>query len=114
MKSAKHPKLIAALLLSAPLAGCGHTVIQSGVPHCERLIPQQMLKPVEGAPLPEVETWPDGHEKAQPWQEGFVTEAGQLDKANDRPQAVDHIYRTCLEMHREAERRARPRFLGIF
>lgn len=84
------------------------------MPHCERLVPQTLIDPVPGVALPEPVTHPDGHQDALPWQEGFIGQTGQLDKANERPPAVDHIYRECLAMHREAEERARPKFLGIF
>lgn len=84
------------------------------MPHCERLIPSMLTLPVEHWPVPDAKKLPDGHDDAQPWQEGFVGEGGQLDKANDRAPAVDHIYRTCLDMHREALKAARPKFLGIF
>lgn len=72
-----------------------------------------LLEAVPAAELPEARQLPDGHDDAQPWQVGFVEQTGQLEKANERAPAVNHIYRSCLEMHREALRRSR-RFLGIF
>jgi hypothetical protein len=95
MKSAKPSLAIATLLLCAPLAGCVSTSIANDVPHCERLIPQTLLTPVPAADIPEGRQLPDGHDDAQPWQIGFIAASGQLEKANERPPAVDHIYRTC-------------------
>lgn len=115
MKSATLLKLSAAMLLGGPLAGCAHISTTADVPHCERLIPPGLVGAVEAVTLPESTYFPDGHEDAEPWREGFVGQTGQLDKANERPAAVDHIYRTCLDMHREALRQAtRRRFLGVF
>lgn len=107
MKSAMRRRLIAASLLCAPLAGCTHTAILNDVPSCERLIPSHLLQPVSGVPLPEPRAHADGHQDALPWQEAFLGQTGQLDKANERAPAVDHIYRECLAMHREALKRVR-------
>lgn len=117
MKSAPLPLLLATSLLSAPLAGCGgaRPVLTNAVPHCEKLVPAILLQPVEHAPVPEAKQLPDGHDDAQPWQEGFLIEGGQLDKANVRAPAVDQIYRGCLALFRDATDKAmRRRFLGIF
>jgi len=116
MKSAPPLLLLATSLLSAPLAGCaGRAVLTNDVPHCEKLIPASLLQPVDHAPVPEAKQFADGHDDAQPWQEGFLIEGGQLDKANDRAPAVNQIYRGCLDLFRDATDRAiRKRFLGIF
>ncbi|WP_037500377.1 hypothetical protein [Sphingomonas jaspsi] len=42
-----------------------------------------------------------GHQDALPWREGFVGQTGPLDKANDRGDGINHIYRICLQFHRE-------------
>lgn len=102
MRSEQLLKASAVLLLSTPLASCVSTQIANDVPDCARLIPANLLQPVEGVELPEARNLPDGHEDAQPWQEGFLGQSVQLEKANERPPAVDHIYRTCLALHREA------------
>lgn len=80
------------------------------MPHCERLVPPTLLQPVKGAELPETRQLADGHDDAQPWQIGFVEQTGQLEQANERPTAVDHIYRNCLENHREALKKAKRGF----
>jgi hypothetical protein len=82
------------------------------VPRCEELIPSALLEAVPSADLPEARQLPDGHDDAQPWQVGYVEQTGQLEKANERPPAVDHIYRTCLRLHREALERSQRGFFG--
>lgn len=82
------------------------------MPDCPKLIPQSLLDPVEGVELPEARQLPDGHDDAQPWQEGFIGQTGQLEKANENPKAVDHIYRECLAMHRQALKRSQRGFLA--
>jgi len=58
---------------------------------------------------------PDGHDDARPWQEGFVGQTGQLEKANDRTGDTYHIVSTCEQMQEDALRAAtRKRLLGIF
>jgi hypothetical protein len=115
MRSLPSLRAIATLPLFALLAGCGHIAVTGGVPNCQRLIPPSLLAAVPSAPLPEARQLPDGHDDAQPWQVGFIEQTGQLEKANERAPAVDHIYRNCLELHREALRRdTRRSFLGIF
>ena len=59
-----------------------------------------LLEATPPADLPESAKLTDGHDDARPWQKGFVEQTGQLEKANERPPAIDHIYRTCLEEHR--------------
>lgn len=97
------------------LSACSTIGVTGGVPDCGRLIPPSLLAAVPSAPLPEAQQLPDGHDDAQPWQVGFLEQTGQLEKANERPAAVDHIYRSCLELHRDALRQdTRRRILGIF
>lgn len=115
MRSFRSLRATATLPLFVLLAGCGHIAVTGGVPRCERLIPPSLLAETPSAPLPEARQLPDGHDDAQPWQVGFIEQTGQLEKANERAPAVDHIYRGCLTLHREAlERDTRRRFLGIF
>jgi hypothetical protein len=54
----------------------------------------------------------DGHDDARPWQKGFVGQTGQLEIANGQKAAVDHIYRTCLTIHREELKKATRGFFG--
>lgn len=112
MLSVPHLKLSVALALSMPLAACAHIGIQNDVPGCERLIPESLRQRVEATDLPEPAQHADGHQDALPWQEGFVGQTGQLDKANDRGDGIDHIYRTCIEMHREALAKSKRGFFG--
>lgn len=102
----------AAMLLAMPSAGCVSTAIANDVPGCERLVPASLLKPVEGTPLPDERKLADGHDDPRPWQEAFLGQSVQLEKANERAPAVDHIYRECLSMHREALRRSKRGFFG--
>src|SRR4051812_13926788 len=94
-------KIFPILFLSS-CAMFGSAPVYGDIPQCERLIPQSLKGSVEGVPIPNAEFYSDGHEKAQPWEEAFLGQSGQLDKANERPAAVDHIYSECLAMHREA------------
>lgn len=93
------------------LAGCatfGSAPVYGTIPECELLIPPQLKADVPGVPIPD-------SEEAEAWMQAFVGQTGQLDKANERPDAIDHIYRTCLQMHRKAlEKAKRGKFLGIF
>ena len=52
-----------------------------------------------------------GHDDARPWQKGFNEQTGQLEKESDQKVAIDHIYRECLAMHREAVKKAKG---GLF
>ena len=101
----------ATMLLSAPLAACVHTSIANDVPRCEELVPDSLLQPVQSAPVPEARQLPDGHDDAQPWQVGYLEQTGQLEQANERPAAVDHIYRSCLDLHRRALQRSQRGFV---
>jgi hypothetical protein len=101
----------AAILLS----GCalfGQPAVYGEISECEMLIPPSLKAPVPGVAIPDAQSWPDGHEKAEPWQEGFLGQTGQLEKANERAPAVDYIYRNCLELQRHALKRAKRGFLG--
>lgn len=105
------------LTLSAMLAlsGCatfGSAPVYGEIPECERLIPASLLAPVAGVDFPEALAWPDGHEKAEPFQVALIGQTGQLEKANERAPAVDHIYRTCLELNRKALERSRRGFFA--
>ena len=114
MKSSLPRRATAMLLLCALSAGCAHTVITPTVPECERVIPPSLLEPTPPADLPAATYLPDGHDDAAPWQIGFLEQTAQLEKADAKAPAVDHIYRECLALHRKAQQRAKPKFLGIF
>lgn len=90
------------------LAGCatfGSAPVYGEIPECERLIPASLKTAVPGVPIPD-------SEEAELWMQAFIGQTGQLDKANERPEAIDHIYSTCLKMHREALRKAKRGFFG--
>lgn len=106
-------------LIAAPimliLCGCstfGSAPVYGEIPECERLIPPSLVKPVEGVDVPVPESWPDGHQKAEPWMLGYLGQTGQLDKANENAPAVNHIYSECLAMHRDALKKVRRGFFG--
>lgn len=107
-------KLIFLASAALALSGCMTTraVVANDIPPCERLIPASLITPVEGTDIPVPENWPDGHEKAEPWQLGYLGQTGQLDKANEKAPAVDHIYRECLKMHADALKRSQRGFFG--
>lgn len=105
-------------LIPLMLGGCatfGSAPVYGEIPECERLIPDSLKGIVQGVAIPDAELYPDGHEKAEPWQLAFLGQTGQLEKANERPAAIDHIYRECLALHRKAlERSKRGFFARLF
>lgn len=96
------------------LSGCITTrgVVANDVPPCERLIPASLLADTPPADMPQSAKLPDGHDDARPWQAGFIEQTGQLEIANTRAPAVDHIYRECLTLHRERLERDTRGFFG--
>lgn len=107
------PRTVAILIPAlALLSGCVSTSISNDVPECERLVPPGLVAATEGVAMPESRLHPDGHQDAAPYIEGFVGQSGRLEIANTRPAAVDHIYRTCLQIHRERLRRSSRGFIG--
>lgn len=96
------------LAVGLSLGGCatfGSAPVYGEIPECERLIPASLKADVPGVPIPD-------SEEAEPWMQAFIGQTGQLDKANERPDAIDHIYKTCLVMHRDALRKAKRGFFG--
>lgn len=90
------------------LGGCatfGSAPVYGEIPECERLIPESLKADVPGVPIPE-------SEEAEAWMQAFIGQTGQLDKANSRAPAIDHIYSTCLKMHREALNKAKRGFFA--
>ena len=112
MRSGTLLKASAATLLSLLLVSCATTSISNDVPHCEDLIPAFLLQPAEGTD-PESKKHADGHEDAQPWIEAWFGDEAVIEKQNDKAPAVDHIYRTCLELHRKALAKSNRGFLGF-
>lgn len=98
-------QLAAGAAIALTLTGCATTPVYGDIPECERLIPDSLKTAVPGVPIPD-------SEEAEPWMQAFVGQTGQLDKANERAPAVDHIYSECLKMHREALAKAKRGFFG--
>lgn len=109
-------RIIIILCFLSMLSGCmgmfGQPTVYGEIPNCDKLVPPSLIAPVEGVEIPTFEKWQDGHEKAEPWILGYLGQTGQLDKANDKPPAVDHIYRNCLEENRKALARSRRGFFA--
>lgn len=101
---ALNKRVVMLACIALPLiSGCatfGSPPVYGEIPECERLIPASLKAKVPGVPIPE-------SEEAEPWMQAFIGQAGQLDKANERPEAIDHIYATCLTMHRDALKKAK-------
>lgn len=105
--------LFAALAAALATQGCMTSpAVYGDIPECERVVPKSLLEPVEGVDSPPGETHADGHVKAEPYMIALLEESGNVEKANDKAPAVDHIYRTCLALHREALRKAKRGFFG--
>lgn len=111
-RSMGFPIYVAGALALAGCATFGSAPVYGEIPECEKLVPPSLTGPVNGVAIPDAETYPDGHEKAEPWQLAFLGQSGQLEKANERAPAVNHIYRTCLELHRKALDRSKRGFFG--
>lgn len=100
-------------LLLLTCATLGLTACAGGPPivatpsACSTLLPDEWLTGVAGAPLPEGNTVSD-------WIVFGDAQTAQLDKANDRYRAGVGIIARCEERDRQAVKRARPKFLGIF
>ncbi len=120
MRSTKGLAATAMMLLSVPLAGCVHTVIQSSASPCSDLLPSSWLDQKTGqgtvapAALPDSVKLPDGHDDARPWQKGFIEQTGQLETSNDRYGAAVGIVGRCEKRDAAAVKKARPKVLGIF
>lgn len=98
-----------ASLVAISLSGCatfGSAPVYGEIPECERLIPASLKIDVPGVPIPD-------SEEAEPWMQAFIGQTGALDRANSRPDAIDHIYRECLRLHREALDKAKRKWWQI-
>ncbi len=95
-----------ALAAVLALGGCVTSPpVYGDIPQCERLIPASLKADVPGVSIPE-------SEEAEPWMQAFLGQSGQLDKANERGPAIDHIYSTCLSLHRDALNKSKLGFFG--
>lgn len=70
-----------------------------------------LLEPATGTD-PKSAKLPNGQEDPRPWQEAWFGDEVVIDKQNDKAPAVDHIYRECLAMHREAQEKSSRGFFG--
>lgn len=96
---------LSAMLALSACATFGSAPVYGDVPECEKLIPPQLKDAVPGVTIPETED-------AQAWMQAFLGQTGALDKANDRTASVDYIYKTCLQLHRDALAKAKRGFFG--
>lgn len=110
MKSGKRLRAIAMLLPIALLAGCAATVVRGGASSCSDLLPSEWEKGVDPVDFPVSAKLEDGHDDARPWQEGFVGQTGQLEKANGRTADAIGITRRCEARDREAVRKSSKRW----
>lgn len=97
--------LIAAAALLGGCSTFGSAPVYGDIPDCPRLVPPSLLADVPGVAIPD-------SEEAEPWMQAFIGQTGQLEKANERPKAVQYINKTCLDMHREALRKSKRGFFG--
>lgn len=74
---------------------------------CASLLPDSWREGVRGAALPTGETVGE-------WIAFGDAQTAQLDKANERTTAAIEIVERCEARDRQAVKRSRPRFLGIF
>lgn len=99
------------LLLPPALLGLQACVsappIVSAPSACSTLLPPDWREGVAGAPLPDGDTVGD-------WIAFGDAQTGQLDKSNDRYRAGVGIVERCEERDREAVRKSRSKFLGLF
>ena len=114
MRSTLRLLAIPMMLLTVPLAGCAHTVIQANASPCSALLPDAWRAGVQPVGLPESAKLADGHDDARPWQSGFVGQTGQLEVANDRYGAAVGIVERCEARDAAAVKKARPKVLGLF
>lgn len=74
---------------------------------CSTLLPSEWREGVPGADLPVGMTVGD-------WIAFADAQTGQLDKANERTSAAIGIVERCEARDREAVKKSRPKFLGVF
>ena len=103
------PLIFGPLILAVlSLAGCvGSPPIIAAPSACSTLLPSEWLAGVPSAPLPGGETVGD-------WIAFGDATVGQLDKSNDRYKSAVGIVARCEARDREAVKRSRGKFLGLF
>ena len=101
------PRSIPLLAMLACAACVGGPVINATPGACSSLLPDNWRGPVEGFPLP------DGNVVGD-WILAFDGQTGQLDKANGRTADAIGIIERCEARDREAVKRSRLKFLGVF
>jgi len=111
MISAKRPGLLLLLPMACMMQACAPFAagppIVAAQSACSSLLPGEWREPVPAAPLPAGQSVGD-------WIAFGDAQTGQLDKANDRTLSAIGIVERCETRDREAVKRARRRFLGIF
>jgi hypothetical protein len=96
------------IAMSLAVSGCvsaGPILAETG--SCSDYIPVAWRLPVPGADLPAGDTVGD-------WIVFGDQQTAQLDKSNGRLADTLHIVGECERRSKEAVRRSRPRFLGLF
>ena len=101
-------RLLLPLFGMLALPGCVSGPPISSTPSaCSTLIPSAWSSGVAGAPLPNGNTVGD-------WVAFGDAQTGRLDVANGRQSDTLAIIGRCEERDRQAVKRSRPKFLGIF
>lgn len=117
-------------MLALPIAllatGCvTPTPIIADKAPCSELLPEAWAQPVPGAPAPapvDRARFAAGlpgdvlhaDALARGWMQFGIAQTAQLEKANGRNEDSRGIVERCEARDREAVRRSRPRFLGLF
>jgi len=111
VSSVKHPVQMRRLILISSgllLSGCvSAPPIVSTPTACSTLLPPEWREGVQGADLPQGSTVGD-------WIVFADAQTGQLDKANSRYNESVGIIERCEQRDREAVRKSRRKFLGVF
>jgi len=97
-----------------PLAvtGCVSNSIFATKSDCSQLVPQEWKDGVPNSPAPA--QFDDELDQLKGWINFGIAQTGQLKKANERTGDALGIIERCEERDREAVKRSRPKFLGIF
>lgn len=94
------------------VTGCVSPSVFASKSDCSQLVPSNWRTGVASAALPA--RTEDDRERLNEWINFSVRQTGQLEKANDRTADTIGIIERCEERDREAIKRAKPKFLGIF
>lgn len=101
-------RLLTLICIGSALSGCVSAPPILSIPTaCSTLLPTEWREGVQGADLPQGSTVGD-------WIVFADAQTGQLDKANERTRAAIGIVERCEQRDREAVRKSRRKFLGVF